>query len=238
MRLDKYLSEAGVLTRSESARAVRSGKIAVNGETVKSPSVHIDENTAVVYCCGKRVVWKRFVYIMLNKPAGYVSSTDDRENTVMELLPESSLRMGMFPCGRLDKDTTGLLLVTNDGPLAHELLSPSKHIEKTYAFETVDAVTDEMIKALNEGVDIGHHVSRSEKVILTGKNTGEITVTEGKFHQIKRMFHGVGTEILKLERISFGPLVLDRNLSPGEWRYLSEEEEKALLRAGGRDTDK
>ncbi len=229
MRLDKYLSDAGVASRSESAKAVRRGAVSVNGAVVKSPSVHIDENSDTVLFAGKRVLRKENIYIMLNKPKGYVSSTDDKEKTVMELLSGVPGLKNVFPCGRLDKDTTGLLLITDNGPLAHELLSPSKHVEKTYYFETADCLTDEMILKLNTGVDIGHHISRSEKTEKIGEKSGKITVTEGKFHQIKRMFHAVGTEICELERISFGPLVLDEKLERGSWRYLTDSEERALL---------
>lgn len=238
MRLDKYLSEAGVSTRSESAKAVRAGAVFVNGQRVKSPSVHIDENSDEVFFRGKKVLWKKNVYIMLNKPAGYVSSTDDNGKTVMELIGDENKKHGLFPCGRLDKDTTGLLLITNDGPLAHELLSPSRHVGKTYAFETADDLTDEMIFQLENGVDIGHHVSRAENIKATGSREGEITITEGKFHQIKRMFHGVGTEIISLERISFGPLILDRSLPRGAWRHLSDSEESALIGAAKANKNK
>lgn len=231
MRVDKYLSDAGVLTRSECAKATKQGKISVNGQTVKSPSVHIDENNDEVLFCGKKVGWKKYVYIMLNKPKGYVSSTDDKDKTVMELLSGINVK-GAFPCGRLDKDTTGLLLITNNGPLAHELLSPAKHVQKTYSFETRDVFTSEMEKMLCEGVDIGHHVTRAEKTVKIGEKRGTVTITEGKFHQVKRMFHAVGTEITELERISFGPLTLDDSLARGEWRYLSREEETLLLNVG------
>lgn len=230
MRLDKYLSDAKIASRSESAKAVRRGAVSVNGAVVRDPSLHINEKSDEIHFCGEVILRKENVYIMLNKPKGYVSSTDDKEKTVMELLSGVLNVKNAFPCGRLDKDTTGLLLITDDGILAHELLSPSKHVEKTYRFETADPLTDAMILALSEGVDIGHHISRAEKTVKTGDKSGKITVTEGKFHQIKRMFHAVGTEICELERISFGPLVLDSKLERGSWRYLSENEENALLK--------
>lgn len=232
MRLDKYLSDAAAASRSEAAKAARSGEITVDGKTVRSAAVHIDPETAVVIYRGKRVVRKEFTYIMLNKPEGYISSTDTSGRTVMELLPPECRKMNMFPCGRLDIDTTGLLLITNNGPLAHELLSPRHHVFKTYAFECTSDIGEDERGKLESGVDIGGHISLPAKVALLSSRSGEITVMEGKFHQIKRMFKAVGTEICRLERVAFGPLVLDRTLERGEWRYLTDNEEKALFEAG------
>ena len=231
MRLDKYLSEAAVCSRSEAAKAARAGKITVNGERVSSAAVHIDPEADVVTFFGKTVGWKRFTYIMLNKPKGYVSSTEDSGRTVMELLPAECVKKKMFPCGRLDIDTTGLLLITNDGGSAHRLLSPARHVGKTYAFSISSPIGDAEIRRLEEGVDIGDHISAPAEIVLETPTSGKITITEGKFHQIKRMFHAVGTEITELERVSFGPLALDARLGRGEYRELTEEEEAALLEA-------
>ncbi len=180
---------------------------------------------------GKVVKWRRFTYVMLNKPKGYVSSTEDRGATVMDLLPPEFKKMDMFPCGRLDVDTTGLLLVTNDGETAHRLLSPSRHVAKTYAYTISEPIGEDERASLERGVDIGGHISAPATVETYTPTTGAITVTEGKFHQIKRMFHAVGSEVTELERIAFGPLTLDPSLGRGEHRYLTAEEERALLDA-------
>ncbi|MBE6563546.1 MAG: rRNA pseudouridine synthase [Ruminococcaceae bacterium] len=235
MRLDKYLSEAAVASRSESSKAARSGKITVDGAAVKSAAVHIDPEKAVVYYCGKKVNWRKFTYVMLNKPSGVISSTDESGRTVMDILPPEFIKMNMFPCGRLDIDTTGLLLITNNGPLAHELLSPAKHVDKTYAYTCEPAITEEQRVKLEKGVDIGGHISAPAAVELFSGTKGNITIREGKFHQIKRMFEAVGSKITSLERIAFGPLVLDESLERGGWRYLTEEEEKELTSVGSKN---
>lgn len=231
MRLDKYLSEAAAASRSEAAKAAKNGKITVNGVCQKSAAVHIDAESAEVYYCGKKVVWKKYTYIMLNKPAGFVSSTDEGGHTVMELLPSECTKKRMFPCGRLDIDTTGLLLITNDGPLAHELLAPRHHVAKSYRFTCFPYIGEAERERLENGVDIGHFITAPAEVTLDDGGSGVITITEGKFHQIKRMFHGVGSEITSLKRISFGSLTLDSSLAEGEWRYLTDEEENSLKSA-------
>ncbi len=231
MRLDKYLSEAAVCSRSEAAKAARAGKITVNGARASSAAVHIDPETDEVTFFGRAVEWKRFTYIMLNKPKGYVSSTEEGGRTVMDLLPPECRKKDMFPCGRLDVDTTGLLLITNDGSTAHRLLAPARHVKKTYAFCISSPVGEEEKNKLECGVDIGGHISAPAEIILDTQTSGKIAVTEGKFHQIKRMFHAVGTEVTELERVSFGPLSLDGNLARGEYRELTKEEEAALLEA-------
>lgn len=230
MRLDKYLAESGAFSRSEAGRAVRSGRITVDGEVVKNPALHIDETSAKVMFGTNQIIWSKYKYVMLNKPEGYVSSTDDG-NTVMSLLPPEFKRLGMFPCGRLDIDTVGLLLITNDGPKAHELLSPRCHVEKTYRFRCSVSLSDDMLNKLETGISFSDFTSKPCRVELYDslRTSGEITVTEGKFHQIKRMFHSVGSEITFLERISFGPLKLDTSLNRGEWRYLTNDEISSIL---------
>lgn len=240
MRLDRYLGEAGVASRSEATKRIRARQVTVNGETVRDPAVHIDPETAVVTLCGEIVRWRRFVYVMLNKPAGYVSATEDRGPTVMDLLPPAFGRMRMFPCGRLDIDTVGFLLVTNDGALAHELLSPRHHVGKTYRFRCDPPISEQTARKLETGVDIGDCVTAPASVSLYPDSdgaAGEITVCEGKFHQIKRMFASCGSAITFLERLRFGGVSLDPSLPRGEWRYLHEEEEQTLLRAAGRVGD-
>lgn len=226
MRLDKYLSDTGV-ARSEAVRAVRGGLVTVNGSVVKNPSVHIDPDTAAVTMAGRAVQWKKYTYVMLNKPAGYVSSTESGGRTVMTLLPPEFLKMGMFPAGRLDIDTVGLLLITNDGPLAHKLLSPAHHVPKTYRFTCDPTINADQAARLMNGVDIGDVMTKPCELETDGAS-GTITVTEGKYHQIKRMFTAVGSEITFLERVTFGPLTLDEGLNRGEWRYLTDDETAAI----------
>ena len=228
IRLDKYLGESGVFSRSEATRAIRSGRIAVNGEVVRDAAAKVDETTAAVTVDGQAVRWTKYRYVMLNKPADVVSTTDDTPKSVMKLFPPEFTRLGMFPCGRLDIDTVGLLLVTNDGPTAHELLSPKHHREKTYGFECLP-LTMEMKKKLEEGVELSDFTSKPCIVQLDDATHGQITVTEGKYHQIKRMFHAVGSEITFLERLTFAGLTLDKKLARGEWRELTENEIKILL---------
>ena len=235
MRLDKYLSITATCTRSEAKNAAKAGKISVDGKIVKDTSIQIDENTADVVFCGKKVNYKKFTYIMLNKPQGYVSSTDDpKQKTVLELLPEYFKKFGLFPCGRLDIDTTGLLILTNNGQLAHRLLAPKYHVEKTYFFTCAPALGDESVSRLEHGVDIGEkNLTKPAKISCENDAAhGTITISEGKFHQIKRMFHAVGSEITSLKRIAFAGIKLDEKLGPGQWRYLSEAEEKLLESSG------
>ncbi len=230
MRIDKLLSEMGKATRKESARLARLGKILVNGAVIKKCDMHIDPEKDTVIFCGERIVYKRFTYIMLNKPEGYVSATEDgREMTVLDLLPEEEKRKELFPCGRLDKNTLGLMILTNDGENAHRLLSPKNHVSKTYRFMSKFPISNEEKIKLECGIDIGGYVTKPCKITLDSEVSGEITITEGKYHQIKRMLEAIENKITYLERITFGPLSLDTSLERGEWRYLTENEEKKLL---------
>lgn len=226
MRLDKFLSDMGVCSRTEAKRAARAGNIAVNGISVRDTSVHIDPETDEVTYLGERVTYAEYTYIMMNKPDGVLSATEDGAGkTVLDLLPEKYAKMGLFPCGRLDKNTLGLLILTNDGKTAHDLLSPSKHVEKTYLFECETPLSDSDCDLLCRGVDIGEKRSTREATLaLDSRTRGEITVVEGKFHQIKRMFSAVGNKITYLERISFGGIPLDKGLACGEWRELTDDE--------------
>ncbi|MBQ7321026.1 MAG: rRNA pseudouridine synthase [Clostridia bacterium] len=231
MRLDKFLSETGTLSRSESGRAVRAGKVLVNGRAAKSPSEQVDPERDVISYGGETIRYRRFTYILLNKPDGYVSATEDgREKTVLELLPEKLQKMSLFPCGRLDKHTLGLMLLTNDGQLAHDLLSPRHHVAKKYRFSVKFPLTAEEINQLEKGtvLDDGYETKPSVIEADPDGRGGVITLIEGKYHQIKRMMESVHNQITALERITFGPLSLDESLARGEWRYLTEEEESAL----------
>ena len=231
MRLDRFFTTVGKLTRTECDAAARQGRITVNGRVVKLAKTHVNEESDIIALDGERVCFRTEFYVMLNKPEGYISSTEDSDRTVMRLLPEEYSRAGGFPCGRLDIDTVGLLLITNDGDTAHRLLSPKHHVPKIYRFRTSVPLTDDMVNALESGVDLGDFVSAPAKVSLNSPAEGEISITEGKFHQVKRMLAAVGSGIEFLERIRFGPLELDEALERGQWRELTEAEIAALLEA-------
>lgn len=231
MRLDKFLTITATATRSESKKAAREGAVTVNGAAVRDTSVHIDEKNDSISFRGTPVIYREFTYIMMNKPAGYISSTDDpRKKTVLELLPENLRRLGLFPCGRLDIDTTGLLILTNNGQLAHRLLSPKYHVDKTYFFTCFPPVSREQADKLEVGVDIGEKtLTKPAKVDVSGDGaSGFITISEGKFHQVKRMFFAVGSEVTSLKRTEFAKIPLDEDLCEGEFRPLTKDEEEIL----------
>lgn len=226
MRLDKFLSETGTASRSESRRAARTGGISVNGSPVFDVSVHISPEQDVIAYRGQIIRYRKYIYLMLNKPEGVISATEDAaERTVLDLLPETYKKAGLFPCGRLDKNTTGLLILTNNGALTHKLLSPKNHVEKTYRFTCEKPLSGTDHARLEGGVDIGEvHPTAPAVLTLFSERTGEITVTEGKFHQIKRMFEAVDNRIVLLERISFAGIPLDPSLSRGGFRELTGKE--------------
>ena len=230
--MDKLLSECGIASRKESAKAVRAGIVSVNSVIAKRTDMQVDPEKDIILYDSRRVVWREFVYLMLNKPDGYVSATEDtRDPVVTELLPEEYRKMGVFPCGRLDKHTLGLMLLTNDGQLSHRLLSPRRHVTKSYAFCVKFPLSDADVAQLEAGVDIGGYMTKPCTLALTGEREGVISITEGKYHQIKLMMETVHNQITYLERRSFGPLVLDPDLDRGEWRELSPEEIEALRQA-------
>jgi 16S rRNA pseudouridine516 synthase len=232
MRLDKFMSLSGVLSRSDTARAVRAGDILVNGIPPKRADVKIDADTDAVMYRGERVIYRQFTYVILNKPQGYVSATEDGgEHTVLELLPEElqRVRPQLFPCGRLDKNTTGLMIITNDGQSSHRLLSPKRHVDKTYRFEVKFPLSDSDVEKLEAGVDIGGYVTAPCNVTLNGERAGEITIHEGRYHQIKLMMEAVHNQITYLERITFGNIRLPDDLERGQCRLMTETEIKALL---------
>lgn len=229
MRLDRFLSESGLYTRKEAGEAIKRGRVSVNGAVVRDSASKIDEKTAKVAVDGKVLGYEEFGYIMLNKPADTVSTTDEHdEKSVMKLLPPEYAKRGFFPCGRLDIDTLGLLIITNDGQTAHALLSPKHHAEKTYRFECLP-VDREAVEKLENGIELSDFTSKPCRVEMDGDCRGTITVTEGKYHQIKRMFLAVGSEITYLERVTFAGIELDRTLERGQWRLLDEDEVKTLL---------
>ena len=230
MRLDKYLAEMGVGTRQEVKKQIRQGKVTVNGTVVKAADTKIDETSDEVTISGRNISYVSYEYYMLNKPAGVVSATEDRRDTTVIDLIKDKKRKDLFPVGRLDKDTEGLLLITNDGDLAHRLLAPKKHVDKVYYAKIDGMVTEEDVKRFAEGIDIGaeeEEMTRPAKLdIMKSAEESEIrlTIHEGKFHQVKRMFLAVGKEVTYLKRERMGTLCLDENLKPGEYRLLTEEE--------------
>ena len=225
MRLDKMIASTGLASRSQIAAAIRGGRVLVDGAPARKADVQVDpEKVSVVYC-GTPVQYRKFTYIMLNKPEGYVSATEDgRLPTVIELLPAELGKIGLFPCGRLDKNTLGLMLLTNDGDTSHRLLAPKNHVSKTYAFRLKFPLSDEDVETLERGVDIGGYITAPCRVEREGEREGAITLTEGKYHQIKLMMEAVHNQVTYLERVTFGPLMLDPTLARGEWRYLSADE--------------
>lgn len=233
MRLDKFIVDSGLATRTEIAKAAKNGAVKVNGVAVRRTSGHIDPVCDTVTYCGREVIYREFTYVMLNKPGGYVSATsDDLSPTVLELLPKELQRIGLFPCGRLDKNTLGLMILTNNGPLAHKLLAPKNHVDKKYRFEVKYPVSESDVSELEKGVDIGGYMTAPCKVEMLSEREGYITLTEGKYHQIKLMAEAVHNQITFLERVTFGPIKLDATLDRGEWRHLNQEEQKTLEARG------
>lgn len=232
MRLDKMIANAGLGSRSEIAKAVRGGRVILNGSPVKSPAVQVDPNKDSVIYCGKPVNYREHIYIMLNKPEGYVSATEDKNAPVVTdlLLPADGARV--HPCGRLDKYTLGLMLLTDDGEMSHRLLAPARHVPKSYKYACESPLSESDKDRLCEGVHIeGGYLTKPCEIAMRGEFEGEITLHEGKYHQIKQMFGAVGNKIIYLERITFGPLTLDPSLERGEWRYLTEDEIALLAEA-------
>lgn len=232
LRLDKYLADLGVGTRTQVKQMIRKSQVSVNGETVKIPEQKVNVSQDQVAVQGKILNYIKNKYFLLHKPSGYVSATEDsREKTVLSLLSEE-LRKGLFPVGRLDKDTEGLLLLTNDGNLSHRLLSPKKHVDKTYYARVEGKVSQEDQEAFAQGVDIGDEklTLPAQLEILTSAEESEIllTIQEGRFHQVKRMFEARGEKVVYLKRISMGPLHLPENLARGEFRELTEQELDSL----------
>lgn len=236
IRLDKFLADARLGTRSEVKQLLKKGLVTVNGEIIKKPESKIDPDHDRV-CFDKQIISsEKEVYYMLNKPAGVVSATEDRkERTVLDLIRKEDWHPNLFPAGRLDKDTVGLLLITNDGLLSHRLLSPRHHVDKTYLVQVKGTITQETAKAFEQGVDIGDEKptlpARLELIpdeIQPGCHQARITIHEGRFHQIKRMFHTVGCEVVYLKRLSMGSLTLDESLPEGSYRPLTREEVELL----------
>lgn len=231
MRLDKFISECGIASRKETAIAAKRGLLLVDGVPVKDASKHIDPDSQTVTFMGHEIIYRRFTYVMLNKPEGYVSATEDsRLPVVTELLPEELQRRELFPVGRLDRDTVGLMILTNNGQLAHTLLSPKRHVEKEYRFECAEVLPEGAERAFTEGIILadGYECKSAVLSLDESRKSGKITLTEGKYHQIKRMIASFGNKVTYLERISFGGIPLDTALLRGDWRYLTDAEIKEL----------
>ena len=235
MRLDKFLSECGFGTRSEIKKLIRTDRVSVVGAKSKpTADMRIDENTAEVFVDGEPVTYKKYIYLMLNKPNGYLSATYDKDKAVvLDLVPPQYRHFDLFPVGRLDIDTVGLIVLTNDGALSHRLLSPRHHIPKTYYAEVSGRLGDAEVSAFAEGMDLGDFIAQpSEMAIVSSdddKSAAEVTIYEGKCHQIKRMFEKTGHTVTYLKRTAMNRLSLDESLGEGELRELTDRELELLI---------
>jgi 16S rRNA pseudouridine516 synthase len=230
LRLDKLLADTGKWSRKEAKDFIRSGQVRVNDQVIRKPEQKVQTDGLKLTVKGEPVLWQRFTYIMLNKPGGVLTATEDRrEKTVLDLLPPELQKQQLRPVGRLDKDTEGLLLLTNNGELAHRLLSPKSHVDKVYYAETEGTVDEADVTAFEEGMTLGDGlVCQSAGLERLGEGKCLVTLREGKFHQVKRMLAARGKPVLYLRRLSMGSLLLDPKLKTGHWRYLTQEEITAL----------
>ena len=235
MRLDKFISKTTTLSRAEAKKVIKKG-ILINDKLIKTPDYKIDEFKDQVIVNGNRLVYQKYVYIMMNKPKDTVSATEDAiERTVVDILRDEDRIYKVFPVGRLDKDTEGLMLLTNDGELAHKLISPKKDVEKKYYVEVSGELKNEHLKIIKEGVILedGYRCRPARLEILhssEGNSKANIFITEGKFHQVKRMMKSLGATVTYLKRLSIGSLKLDENLKLGEYRYLTDDELNKLTK--------
>lgn len=239
MRLDKFLVECGVGSRTEVKKLLKAGRISVNGQIEKSAKEQIDEKSYKICLDEQELTYEKYVYYLLNKPKGVISATEDKNHrTVLDLLDEAAQRKEVFPVGRLDIDTHGLLLLTNNGPLAHEMLSPKKHVEKIYQAEVAGLMTPDDVNKFAQGIvlkDFTCQPARLEILALDEEkqtSTVRIQICEGKFHQVKRMVAACGKEVMDLKRLSMGPLMLDDKLALGDYRRLTVEEMTSLEEFG------
>ena len=227
MRIDKLLSDMGIATRSEARIACKTGQVIVDGAPVRDSSAHVDPEKQSIVFRGREISYRKYTYVMLNKPEGYVSATEDSKLPVVTELIDSELRkMELFPVGRLDRDTTGLMILTNNGPLAHRVLSPKHHVPKVYRFSSAEPMADGVEEKFRDGVTLADGYECKSAIIELDPDRmgGFITLTEGKYHQIKRMVASTHNRVVTLERISFGGIELDRTLARGEYRLLSADE--------------
>jgi 16S rRNA pseudouridine516 synthase len=230
-RLDKYIAAQSTLSRKDAVKAIREKRVTVNGALCREGDRKIETDHDVVTLDGAPLIYRKNVYYMMNKPAGVVSATEDRdEKTVVDLVPPALRRDGLFPAGRLDKDTTGLLILTDDGDYAHRMLSPKKHVDKTYV-ATLDREPDEAVCGeFEKGIVLGDGtVCQPGQAVLLGEKRVKVVIREGKYHQVKRMFAALGYHVEALERVRIGALALDRSIAPGELREMSAEEAAAVF---------
>ncbi|MBR5815965.1 MAG: 16S rRNA pseudouridine(516) synthase [Anaerotignum sp.] len=228
-RIDKIIASQGLYSRSDVKYMVNRKRITIDGKVVTSASQKADVDKNEIMLDGKPFVVKKQIYLMLHKPNGYVSATEDKkQQTVLELVPPALKGRDLFPAGRLDKDTTGLMIITDDGVLAHNILSPKKHVQKIYRVELDIPVTEEMQKGFVEGVELNDGVCKDAKLTILGEKTAEVTLREGRYHQIKRMFGCFGAKVVELHRIAMGELYLPDDLPLGECRELTEEDLQKL----------
>lgn len=228
-RLDRLLANRGTGTRSQVKEIIKAGRVSINGEVVISADTKADEDSDIIAVDGKVLSNEKYVYIMLNKPQGVVSATEDkRDKTVIELLDEKYRAYKPFPAGRLDKDTTGLVILTNDGAFAHNSLSPRKHIEKRYIAHVTGNVNETTVESFKRGIELKDFTTKPSALIIKERRNDytvtEVVISEGKFHQIKRMFEAVGCMVIYLKRTAFGEIELDSNLREGEYRPLRGSE--------------
>ncbi|MEX2947298.1 pseudouridine synthase [Staphylococcus warneri] len=229
MRLDKFLANMGVGTRNEVKQSLKKGYVKVNDDVIKSPKTQINPNEDIITVNDEKIIYIDKVYIMLNKPSGVVSATeDDKHQTVIDLIPEYQ-HLGIFPVGRLDKDTEGLLLITNDGQFNHDLMSPNKHVPKTYEVISKYDVTKRDTECFKEGIELSDGKVNPAQLEIIENRRSRVTIYEGKYHQVKRMFHEIENEVLQLKRIKIADLELDTSLKLGEFRLLTENDFKLLL---------
>lgn len=234
MRLDKFLAHCRLGSRKEVRQMLSDHRISVNDAIETDSSHKIDPDKDTVFCDGQKIIYREFDYFILNKPQGYLSATvDDTEKTVLDLIEPQDVVKGLFPVGRLDKDTTGLLLLTNNGALGHELLSPKKHVTKKYEAIVRPPLPTDVIRQFLEGIKYGKITFKPASLVLLEELPEgikvHVTITEGKYHQVKKMFRAVGSRVNSLKRIEMGPLKLPEDLSLGNYRRLSEKEEKQLV---------
>ncbi len=227
-RIDSLFSSCQILSRNEFEKAVKQKRVTVNGQLLKTSSQKVDSQKDQICLDGEVVTFNKYIYVMLNKPQGVVSSTDEKgATTVIDILPLKYRLKGIFPCGRLDKDTVGLVILTNDGVASHKRLSPKHHAEKIYYFETIDQVLPNIVSEIESGVTLKDgYTTKPCKIKMITDTSGEITLIEGKYHEIKRIFGAKNNRITYLKRISFAGIQLDNNLREGESRLLTEEEIK------------
>lgn len=225
MRLDKYLANMGVGTRSEVKQLLKKNKVQVNGKNEKQSKAHINPDTDEITVDGNLIEYVDKVYIMLNKPAGYISATEDEEQSTIVSLIKDFQHMKIFPVGRLDKDTEGLILLTNDGQFNHDIMSPNKHVSKIYRVEAKNPITDDDIKQFAEGIELSDGKTKPAQLERTeNEKVAFVSIREGRYHQVKRMFHAIDNEVLNLKRVQIGKLKLDSNLPKGSYRELTQEE--------------